>query len=37
MNEEEKEDFGLLILMRKVDRTETVSEDEVMNVLKNIK
>jgi len=30
---EEKEDLGLLLLMQQVDRTETVSREEVMNAL----
>lgn len=33
LSEEEKEDLGLLLLMQQVDRTETVSREEVMNAL----
>lgn len=37
LTEEEREDLGLLLLMQQVDREDVVSEDEVMDVLKNIK
>ena len=37
MSDEEKEDLGLLLLMQRADRTDTVSESEVMAALKNIK
>ena len=33
LSDEEKEDLGLLLLMQQVDRTETVSRDDVMNAL----
>jgi predicted transcriptional regulator len=33
LSDEEKEDLGLLLLMQQVDRTETVSREEVMNAL----
>lgn len=37
LTEEERKDLGLLLLMQQVDREDVVSEDEVMDVLKNIK
>lgn len=37
LSEEEKEDIGLLLLMQQADRTETVSEEEVMAELNAIK
>lgn len=37
LSNEEKEDLGLLLLMQQADRTETVSEEEVMAELKAIK
>lgn len=33
LSDEDKEDLGLLLLMQQVDRTETVSREEVMNAL----
>lgn len=33
LSDEEKQDLGLLLLMQQVDRTETVSREEVMNAL----
>jgi hemerythrin superfamily protein len=33
LSEEEKEDLGLLVLMQQVDRTDTVSSEEVMDFL----
>lgn len=33
LSDEQKEDLGLLLLMQQVDRTETVSREEVMNAL----
>lgn len=36
LTNEEKEDLGLLLLMEKVDRNNSVSETQVMAVLKNI-
>ena len=33
LSDEEKEDLGLLLLMQQVDRTETVSREDVMNAL----
>ncbi|GMN06321.1 hypothetical protein MTsPCn5_17100 [Croceitalea sp. MTPC5] len=33
MTDEEKEDLGLLLLMQQADRSETVSEDEIMKEL----
>lgn len=37
MTPEEKEDVGLMILMQEADRTDIVSEDEVMTTLNKIK
>lgn len=37
MTDEEKEDVGLMILMQEADRTDVVSESEVMAVLNEIK
>ncbi len=34
---EEKEDLGLLLLMQQADRSETVSEEEVMEHLRGVK
>lgn len=36
MTTEQKEDLGLLLLMQQVDRTDIVSEDEVMKTLNKI-
>ena len=36
MTDEEKEDLGLLLLMQESDRTDTVSESEVMEVLNRV-
>jgi hypothetical protein len=36
MSKEEKEDLGLLLLMQQADRTDTVSESEVMDALNKI-
>jgi hypothetical protein len=36
MTDEEKEDLGLLLLMQQADRTDRVSESEVMNALNKI-
>jgi hypothetical protein len=36
MTAEQKEDLGLLLLMQQVDRTDIVSEDEVMKTLNKI-
>jgi hypothetical protein len=36
MTDEEKEDLGLLLLMQQADRTDTVSENEVMELLNKI-
>jgi hypothetical protein len=36
MTAEEKEDVGLMILMQQADRTATVSEKEIMDLLNNI-
>lgn len=33
MTDEEKQDLGLLLLMQQADRSETVSEDEIMKEL----
>ena len=33
ITEEEKEDFGLLIMMKEADRNETVPHDEIMKKL----
>ena len=33
LSDEEKEDFGLLLLMQQVDRCEVASRDEVLNYL----
>ena len=33
LSDEEKDDLGLLLLMQQVDRTETVSREDVMNAL----
>lgn len=33
LTDEEKEDIGLLLLMQQADRSDTVSEDEVMRAL----
>jgi len=35
MSTQEKEDLGLLILMQQSDRKDTVSRDEIMNILDN--
>ncbi len=35
LSDEEKEDLGLLLLMQQVDRNETVSRDEIMDILEN--
>jgi hypothetical protein len=35
MNEEEKEDLGLLMLMQQVDRKNRVSREEIMEILDN--
>jgi len=37
MSDEEKEDLGLLLLMQQADRTQTVTEEEVLSALNNIK
>lgn len=37
MTDAEREDLGLLLLMQQVDRTDVVSEDEVIATLKRIK
>jgi hypothetical protein len=34
MNDEEKEDIGLLLLMQQVDKTDTVSKEEFMKALR---
>ena len=34
MNDEEKEDIGLLLLMQQVDKTDTVSKEDFMNALR---
>jgi len=34
LSDEEKEDLGLLLLMQQADRSDIVSRDEVMKVLK---
>lgn len=36
LSEEEREDLGLLLLMQQADRTETVTEEEVMAELNKI-
>jgi hypothetical protein len=36
MTDEEKEDLGLLLLMQQADRTDRVSESEVMNALNKV-
>jgi hypothetical protein len=36
MTDEEKEDLGLLLLMKQADKTDSVSESEVMNALNKI-
>jgi|TARA_B110000238_G_C15840393_1_gene316637 hypothetical protein len=36
MTDEEKEDLGLLLLMQQADKTDSVSESEVMNALNKI-
>jgi len=36
MTDEEKEDLGLLLLMQQADRTDRVSESEVVNALNKI-
>lgn len=33
LSDEEKEDIGLLLLMQQADRSDTVSEDEIMKAL----
>ena len=33
LTDEEKEDIGLLLLMQQTDRSDTVSEDEIMKAL----
>lgn len=33
LTDEEKEDLGLLLLMQQADRSDTVSEDEIMKAL----
>ncbi|HBK71965.1 MAG TPA: hypothetical protein DDZ39_09980 [Flavobacteriaceae bacterium] len=33
LSDEEKEDLGLLLLMQQVDRDDTVSRDEIMDIL----
>ena len=33
LTEEEKEDLGLLLLMQQADRSDTVTEDEIMKTL----
>jgi hypothetical protein len=35
ITEEEKEDMGLLMMMKEVDRNEIVSRDEIMKKLKS--
>ncbi len=35
MTKEEKEDLGLLMLMQQVDKNDTVSRDEIMEILDN--
>jgi len=35
LSDEEKEDLGLLLLMQQVDRNDTVSRDEIMDILDN--
>lgn len=35
MTNEEKEDLGLLMLMQQADRKDTVSREEIMNILEN--
>ena len=35
LTNEEKEDLGLLLLMQQVDRTDVVSEEEVMDALRS--
>ncbi|WP_394775055.1 hypothetical protein [Flavobacterium sp.] len=35
LSDEEKEDFGLLMLMQEVDRSEFVSREEIMKILKS--
>ena len=35
MTEEEKEDLGLLMLMQQVDKNDTVTRDEIMEILDN--
>jgi hypothetical protein len=35
LTNEEREDLGLLLLMQQVDRTDVVSEEEVMEALKS--
>ena len=35
LTDEEKEDIGLLILMQEADRTEFVSREEIMKILKS--
>jgi len=34
LSDEEKEDLGLLLLMQQVDRSDTVSREEIMEALK---
>ena len=33
LSDQEKEDLGLLLLMQQVDRNDTVSRDEIMDIL----
>lgn len=35
LNKEEKEDLGMLMLMQEAERTEFVSRDEIMKILKS--
>jgi len=35
LSDEEKEDIGLLMLMQEADRTEFVSREEIMKILKS--
>ena len=35
LNKEEKEDLGMLMLMQEAERTEYVSRDEIMKILKS--
>lgn len=36
MNDEEKEDLGLLLLMQQADRSETMSEEEVFKIIDSV-